>query len=62
MEKDKKIVAALSAVLQIVTEDSSESFITPITGNIPCPWAAYGRTQTMQYRDITQRRLIKRTR
>jgi hypothetical protein len=61
--KDKREMAAISAVMALVTsEDSAVDYSSPIMGNPTHPWAAYGRALTMQYRDITQRRIIKRSR
>lgn len=61
--KDKKELAAISAVLSLISgDDATASYIEPQRGCPPNPYAAYGRQLTMQYRDITQRRIIKRSR
>lgn len=61
--KDKKEMAAISAVMALMNSETDISVYTaPIQGNPSHPWAAYGRSLTMQYRDITQRRIIKRSR
>lgn len=61
--KDKRELAAISAVLALMSsEDTQIPYSSPISGNPSHPWAAYGRALTMQYRDITQRRIIKRSR
>ncbi|MCB5260258.1 MAG: hypothetical protein PHY41_03690 [Candidatus Cloacimonetes bacterium] len=63
MKQDKRSLAAISAVLALISgEERHEAYSKPITGNASHPWAAYARSQTMQYRDITQRRIIKRSR
>jgi len=63
MIKDKKEIAAISAVMALISADAAQTpYQEPIWGNAGHPWAAYGRSTTMQYRDITQRRLIKRNR
>jgi hypothetical protein len=61
--RDKKELAAISAVMSLISSEApTESYIAPIYGTPSHPWAAYGRNLTMQYRDITQRRIIKRSR
>ncbi|MDI3503852.1 MAG: hypothetical protein PWP64_788 [Candidatus Cloacimonadota bacterium] len=61
--KDKKEVAAVSAVLaMLVNSEDQIIYQAPLAGQPSHPWAAYGRSLTMQYRDITQRRIIKRSR
>lgn len=62
MENKHKELAAVSAVLALLSSETTDTFEARIPGNAPSPWQAYGRTQTMQYRDITQRRIIKRNR
>lgn len=59
---EKKQIAAISGVIALLSSESSEAYIAAKPVNIPSPWSAYGRQQTMQYRDITQRRIIKRNR
>ena len=61
--KDKRELAAISAVLALMSSEATQiPYSSPIYGNPSHPWAAYGRALTMQYRDITQRRIIKRSR
>ncbi|MDD2505856.1 MAG: hypothetical protein PHO85_01020 [Candidatus Cloacimonetes bacterium] len=63
MKHDKRSLAAVSAVLALISsEESAISYSRPLPGNPSHPWPAYARAQTMQYRDITQRRMIKRSR
>lgn len=59
---DKKQIAAISGVLALINSEAAPTYIEPIPGAVPSPWSAHGRQQTMIYRDITQRRIIKRTR
>ncbi|MCB5233661.1 MAG: hypothetical protein LHW60_00215 [Candidatus Cloacimonetes bacterium] len=60
---DKKELAAISAVMALISsEDLCVPYVEPMRGNYPHPWSAYSRSQIMQYRDITQRRIIKRSR
>jgi len=61
--KDKKELAAISAVMALLNDEAAANGYTePIRGLSCHPYAAYGRQLTMQYRDITQRRIIKRVR
>ncbi len=61
--KDKQEIAAISAVLALLSsEGGSIKYTEPRLGQSSHPYAAYGRQLTMQYRDITQRRIIKRSR
>ncbi|MBP7310500.1 MAG: hypothetical protein KA984_04355 [Candidatus Cloacimonetes bacterium] len=61
--KDKKQIAAISAVMALVSGEASlAGYIEPIRSTPSHPYSAYGRQLTMQYRDITQRRIIKRVR
>lgn len=61
--KNKQELAAISAVMALVTgESTAPEYIAPIQGVPSHPYAAYGRQLTMQFRDITQRRIIKRSR
>ncbi len=63
MIKDKKEIAAISAVMALISDETVQiGYQEPIWGHGSHPWAAYGRSTTMQYRDITQRRIIKRSR
>ncbi|MDP2172169.1 MAG: hypothetical protein Q8M98_06950 [Candidatus Cloacimonadaceae bacterium] len=60
--KDKKELAALSAVMAMINSEARHTFVPRIPAEVPNPWEASGRQYTMQYRDIVQRRLIKRSR
>lgn len=61
--KDKKEIAAISAVMTLLSSEGGSALYTePQRGQSSHPYAAYGRQLTMQYRDITQRRIIKRSR
>jgi hypothetical protein len=63
MKHDKRSLAAISAVMALInSEDIAPQYQRPRSGNPSHPWPAYARAQTMQYRDITQRRIIKRSR
>lgn len=59
---DKKELAAISAVMAIVNGEPSEPFVGRPEPAVQTPWQSWGARQTMQYRDITQRRIIKRVR
>jgi hypothetical protein len=59
---DKKELAAISAVMAIVSEETQPPFVERPEPQIQTAWQSWGARQTMQYRDITQRRIIKRTR
>lgn len=60
--KDRKELAAISAVMAFVNGESASAFVPRLPADVPNPWEANGRQYTMQYRDIVQRRLIKRSR
>lgn len=60
--KDKREIAAISAVMALMNTEETLWYQPPVSGTPSHPWAAYGRMQTMQYRDLTQRRIIKRNR
>lgn len=62
MADKKQELAAISAVIAMLSEEEANAFQPRLTGNYPSVWQSYGRQQTMQYRDITQRRIIKRNR
>jgi hypothetical protein len=62
MNDKKQELAAIAGVLALLTSEAAEEFSPRLPANLPTPWQAYGRNATMQYRDITQRRLIKRHR
>lgn len=60
--KDKKELAAIAAVVAVISSEPEHRYTDPIPPNVPSPWQTWGARQTMQYRDITQRRIIKRVR
>ena len=62
MKPDKKELAAITAVMDIMASEPQEQYIPRQEGSQPTAWQAWGRGQTMQYRDIIQRRIIKRVR
>lgn len=59
MTDKKKEVAAIAGVLALITTEEAEAPKLPQV-RASLLWQAYGRQQTMLYRDLTQRRLIKR--
>lgn len=63
MDEKKKQIAAITGVMAYLAEETGTSGYTerkaPQASN---PWSLYARQLTMQYRDITQRRIIKRSR
>ncbi|HON32704.1 MAG TPA: hypothetical protein PLE41_04035 [Candidatus Syntrophosphaera thermopropionivorans] len=59
MTDKKKEVAAIAGVLALITAEEAEAPKLPQV-RASLLWQAYGRQQTMLYRDLTQRRLIKR--
>ncbi len=61
MDNDSKKLAAIAGVMALINAKTPVS-VPRREPDLPTPWAAYSRQQTMQYRDITQRRIIKRTR
>lgn len=58
MTDKKKEVAAIAGVLALITAEEAEAPKLP-QARASLLWQAYGRQQTMLYRDLTQRRLIK---
>ncbi len=63
MTDRQKQIAAISGVLALLgSEGKAEAYPQRPLENAPSVWQAYGRQQTMQYRDIVQRRIIKRSR
>ncbi|HNU97456.1 MAG TPA: hypothetical protein PKV08_02325 [Candidatus Syntrophosphaera thermopropionivorans] len=59
MTDKKKEIAAIAGVLALITAEEAEAPKLPQV-RASLLWQAYGRQQTMLYRDLTQRRLIKR--
>jgi len=62
MDKDKKKMAAISAVVSLLSDEQQSSYQEKIPPHLPTEWTIYGRQQTMNYRDIIARRFIKRNR
>ncbi|HNZ89281.1 MAG: hypothetical protein QM209_05435 [Candidatus Cloacimonadota bacterium] len=61
--KDNKEIAAIGAVIALIqSEETSITYKEPVRGTPSQPYTAYGRELTMHYRDLTQRRIIKRCR
>lgn len=60
--KDTKELAAIAAVVAIMTQEPFDTFTERQIPQIQTAWQSWGARQTMQYRDITQRRIIKRAR
>jgi len=61
MDRDSKKLAAIAGVMAMINADTPP-VVPRREPDLPTPWAAYSRQQTMLYRDLTQRRIIKRTR
>jgi hypothetical protein len=62
MSDRKKELAAIAGVLALVSSEERIEYPQRPLENAPSVWQAWGRQQTMQYRDIIQRRIIKRNR
>ncbi len=62
MTAKQKELAAIAGVMALLASDTPDSYPPRPLENAPSVWQAYGRQQTMLYRDITQRRIIKRHR
>ncbi len=62
MTDNQNELAAIAGVMALISSESSAGFTPRKPENIPSPWQAWGRSATMQYRDIIQRRIIKRHR
>ncbi|HNX37271.1 MAG TPA: hypothetical protein PL124_05165 [Candidatus Cloacimonadota bacterium] len=63
MENLKKQIAAISGVMAYLADEAEPCGYTERKApQVSNPWSLYARQQTMQYRDITQRRIIKRSR
>lgn len=58
--EDKKKLAAISAVVSLLSSEAASSFVEKLPPHQPTQWTIYGRQQTMNYRDMYQRRFIKR--
>jgi hypothetical protein len=58
--ENKKKLAAISAVVSLITGEEKSGYIQKVPPHQPTEWTIYGRQQTMNYRDMYQRRFIKR--
>lgn len=58
--EDKKKLAAISAVVSLLSSESQTAYPEKVPPHLPTEWTIYGRQQTMNYRDMYQRRFIKR--
>jgi len=57
---DKKKLAAISAVVSLISSEEQSNFVQKLPPHQPTEWTIYGRQQTMNYRDMYQRRFINR--
>ncbi|MBP7205373.1 MAG: hypothetical protein KBA54_02535 [Candidatus Cloacimonetes bacterium] len=62
MTQKKKELAALAGVLALISSEANIPYPQRPLENAPSVWQHYGRQQTMLYRELTQRRIIKRIR
>lgn len=62
MQDKQKELAAIAGALALLESEAPIPYPHRPLENAPSVWQAYGRQQTMQYRDIVQRRIIKRHR
>ena len=62
MTARKKELAALAGVLALISSDEAISYPQRPLENAPSAWQHYGRQQAMLYRELSQRRMLKRTR
>jgi hypothetical protein len=58
--EDKKKMAAISAVVSMLTSEQPNPYEDKMPPHQPTEWTIYGRQQTMNYRDMYSRRFIKR--
>jgi hypothetical protein len=58
--EDKKKLAAISAVVSLLSGEQPNPYEEKFPTHQPTEWTIYGRLQTMNYRDMYQRRFIKR--
>jgi hypothetical protein len=59
---EKKALAAIAGVMALISSDNSPVFVPRQPAEYAHPYSMQARQQIMQYRDITQRRIIKRSR
>lgn len=57
---DKKKLAAITAVVSMLSSEETCVFTEKLPPHQPTEWTIYGRQQTMNYRDMYQRRFINR--
>jgi len=58
--EDKKKLAAISAVVSLINAEEQTTSGKKVPSHQPTEWTIYGRQQTMNYRDMYQRRFIKK--
>ena len=61
-DSNKQLAAIAGVMAMLISEEPTLEYPQRPLENAPSVWQAYGRQQTMQYRDIIQRRIIKRSR
>ena len=59
---EKKALAAIAGVMALINSDNGPVFVPRQPAEYAHPYSQQARQQIMQYRDITQRRIIKRSR
>jgi hypothetical protein len=62
-ETKKKMVAALSGVMQYLAEEKKETLAMPAVQtphNVSPVWTSYGRQTTMMNAQMMQRRVVRR--
>ncbi len=62
-DKKKKVIAALSGVMQYLEEEKQEVAslsAPPLPHNISSAWTSYGRQTTMMNGQMMQRRVVRR--
>ena len=62
MTQKQKELAAIAGVLALISDAEPEPYPQRPLENAPSVWQHYGRQQTMLYRELTQRRILKRIR
>ena len=59
---DKKSLAAISGVIAMLSTENQEASFQPRQEPSPSsPWSLYARQESMQYRNLIQRRAITRS-
>jgi len=57
---DKKQLAAIAGVMALITAEEQLPLPDRLPPHQPTEWTHWGRHQTMQQREMFQRRLVKR--